>query len=979
MKAGAIKGFTDKFTGGSGNTGEAVRQGLLWTGRAAAKRTVARVTALEKNQTALQERAQDLAGVANNPAVEQLSKMDKAQLVNPLNVKNVTVTQISAGDSKKDILYAQRMTNKNTKLLEQFTKATQDIADNTKEITKQDTKIKKKQNAQKNINGKAAAPGKGLASAEKVQPKDTDSTMKTMLKTWLFTSGATMLGGLLATATGAKLLAKSVGKVLKVRERVKNIRKIKEAKSKLEKKLARKEKIKAKVKSISKKVDKKLSLSKHIKTFQASKAGKAASKIGAGAKGVKAAVVGIMNKIGKGGVLKILKKVLTRVALAAMGPVGFTLAAAYTMSELYDFIKWGLINLGVEESYITEIEDAIIAKGKALVKDAAINVGLVQTEETRRQGHKVFKSQRKSQDMGIRIDKSIKHLLTLLEVKNPNKDNLRKIYVEREHLLKLHYKYMQLNNGKNYGDTLRTYLGWDNEVFYNEQILLAQTQETKIRAEQNAQLLDVKRITERVGTGGIRSSGGSSGKFTVSGDSNLTLAKGSTIPAEPNATGLNKQNLGRLMNALGQRESANDYTAVNTLGFLGRWQFGAAALEDLGVIKKGASKNGSNKQVLGNPTNWVVPFSREHFLQSTEQQDIVMENWLNLMAKRLGSKRGKEQGDISGMLAAAHLGGVKNAKKLKTSGADFKDAYGTSIKEYYNLGANASLGIMTKPGVAKVTTSQPRVGLGNTSPSPSSKNARSSSIPVVNINNANYEFSGDISPGMDPNTVFVRSGSAATNDGWNGLEKNFKVRVLMLGIDFLTATGEKMKLNSAYRSVAYQTKLYNEAKDKSMVAKPGRSYHNFGRAVDIDMRGNQANRAVQMGLLKKHKLWRPMTKEPWHIEPIETKKNRGRTNKNVIIAETSYDVAKKPPAGAETGNKNYDVMSHQSVSSNPLANQANPAKKQEAVNTTLAKSNLQAIDTARAAMVAAQNVQLPKPAVDEKTFDKLTIINLEQG
>ena len=47
---------------------------------------------------------------------------------------------------------------------------------------------------------------------------------------------------------------------------------------------------------------------------------------------------------------------------------------------------------------------------------------------------------------------------------------------------------------------------------------------------------------------------------------------------------------------LGKRESNNKYTVINTYGYLGKYQFGGAALTDLGYKKKRkwVGKNGMN-------------------------------------------------------------------------------------------------------------------------------------------------------------------------------------------------------------------------------------------------------------------------------------------------------------------------------------------------------------------------------------------------
>ncbi len=60
--------------------------------------------------------------------------------------------------------------------------------------------------------------------------------------------------------------------------------------------------------------------------------------------------------------------------------------------------------------------------------------------------------------------------------------------------------------------------------------------------------------------------------------------------------------------------------------------------------------------------------------------------------------------------------------------------------------------------------------------------------------------------------------------------------------------------------------VYN-TKGQCIVAAPGNSSHNWGVAVDID----GWMETIPSTELEKYGLRRPMTYEPWHIEPIETK------------------------------------------------------------------------------------------------------------
>ena len=80
--------------------------------------------------------------------------------------------------------------------------------------------------------------------------------------------------------------------------------------------------------------------------------------------------------------------------------------------------------------------------------------------------------------------------------------------------------------------------------------------------------------------------------------------------------------------------------------------------------------------------------------------------------------------------------------------------------------------------------------------------------------------------------------------------------------------GKKINIYSGYRSVELQRQLFNNS-DRSgkMVAPPGKSRHNVGLAVDCDGWATELNNTQ----LAKYGLYKPMSWENWHIEPIETK------------------------------------------------------------------------------------------------------------
>ena len=159
------------------------------------------------------------------------------------------------------------------------------------------------------------------------------------------------------------------------------------------------------------------------------------------------------------------------------------------------------------------------------------------------------------------------------------------------------------------------------------------------------------------------------------------------IPSVP-ADELGGINYSSYAQTIGQRESNGDYKAVNSKGYLGKYQFGAMALEDMGLIKRGASKQG--QKGLDDPSNWTIPGGKEAFLNDPSLQESTMvrytkQNFNSL--KRLGLINAETTADkVAGLLASAHLVGPGGAAAMMR-GESRKDAYGTSAESYFKLGS----------------------------------------------------------------------------------------------------------------------------------------------------------------------------------------------------------------------------------------------------------------------------------------------------
>ena len=139
------------------------------------------------------------------------------------------------------------------------------------------------------------------------------------------------------------------------------------------------------------------------------------------------------------------------------------------------------------------------------------------------------------------------------------------------------------------------------------------------------------------------------------------------------------------LDALGFRESSNDYNAVNSFGYLGKYQFGRSALIDIGFIDS-----------AGNWTAKAAEYgvtSRETFLGNIRAQEAAMRmlmdvNWRYIKAYRLDEFIGQTMNGIliteSGLLALVHLCGIGDVRRALRNGdlSVLEDRYGTRGLEY---------------------------------------------------------------------------------------------------------------------------------------------------------------------------------------------------------------------------------------------------------------------------------------------------------
>jgi len=149
----------------------------------------------------------------------------------------------------------------------------------------------------------------------------------------------------------------------------------------------------------------------------------------------------------------------------------------------------------------------------------------------------------------------------------------------------------------------------------------------------------------------------------------------STVPTEEESIFLEYNNIpfvGKMYNgfreAIAFKESQGQYDIVNSLGYLGKYQFGRSTLERFNI------------------------YDTHRFLNTPKLQEQAflalcsLNKWI--LRKDIERTVGKHIDGIkiteSGILAAAHLAGAGNVKKFLRSGGDFyfSDAFGSSVRIY---------------------------------------------------------------------------------------------------------------------------------------------------------------------------------------------------------------------------------------------------------------------------------------------------------
>ncbi|TDD94330.1 peptidoglycan-binding protein LysM [Flavobacterium cellulosilyticum] len=120
--------------------------------------------------------------------------------------------------------------------------------------------------------------------------------------------------------------------------------------------------------------------------------------------------------------------------------------------------------------------------------------------------------------------------------------------------------------------------------------------------------------------------------------------------------------------AIAHKESQGKYKKINSLGYMGKYQFGKETLKTVGIHDSSAFLNSPKMQ-------------EKAFIALLAKNKWILHN---VIEKYEGTVVNGIKITESGILAAAHLGGAGSVLKFfKNNGEKhYKDSYGTSIRSY---------------------------------------------------------------------------------------------------------------------------------------------------------------------------------------------------------------------------------------------------------------------------------------------------------
>ena len=301
-------------------------------------------------------------------------------------------------------------------------------------------------------------------------------------------------------------------------------------------------------------------------------------------------------------------------------------------------------------------------------------------------------------------------------------------------------------------------------------------------------------------------------------------------------------------------ESSNNYSSnTNPLGYVGAYQFGAAALEDLGYIKAETwSKLRKNAIILNDKNNWTGKdgcISKDAFFALPASQDkcflLYAQRSYKLMLKKGQVGATTDPRVLAGLIGAAHNQGTGCISSL-LRGVTTKDGNGMTAQAYYD---KCYAAIIVEAGQQTNTT--PSTVESNPKPIPNEENL----VPPKNKITANRSIGFSDPEGKYP-SIYDEADTNRLVRGQNisstivEIKENERVKNVPIGISEKSWSQPSIQYSAQYpynhANVSESGHVFEM--DDTLNAERVHLYHRTGTFVEIDQGGNQVNKIVGHGV-----------------------------------------------------------------------------------------------------------------------------------
>lgn len=214
---------------------------------------------------------------------------------------------------------------------------------------------------------------------------------------------------------------------------------------------------------------------------------------------------------------------------------------------------------------------------------------------------------------------------------------------------------------------------------------------------------------------------------------------------------------------------------------------------------------------------------------------------------------------------------------LKEEGKDINEEL---AKLFHGMGINTDAP-KAKTMFQKIRSSILK-GMGQETPG-GTEDGKTKRDPKADKSSSLSTFSQYARMGTQDATAFLTRVRTDGNENVEGLDPEFSSRLATMLQEAPEEVRQAVSVDSGYRSVEHQRRLWNAAltkygsarKARRWVAPPGHSYHGKGLAVDLKYASPEAREWIRDNA-KKYGLHFPLSNENWHIEMQGSRKPRKR-------------------------------------------------------------------------------------------------------